>query len=152
VTHRWYVHIMVVSFTLNLVSYRELVFIILSILLLYRIGNGSHSKNKQSPQNQLVPCESTPNLILSVTLGSGLNTGQLAPLAFLIVISNFVDKISYRDAVGSISSYSGIVAAYLFCGPNVNSIWRSRGAKSTCTVDLSIFLAKTARTLVCWVW
>ena len=67
------------------------------------------------------PRESTPNLILSVTFGSGLNTGQLAPFAFFIVISNLVVNTSYREFFGSISSYNGIVAEYRFRGSNVNS-------------------------------
>ena len=93
--------------------------------------------------------ESTPNLILSVTFGSGLNTGQLAPLAFFIVISNFVDNTSYREFSGLISSYNGIVAEYRFRASNANSTIISRGENVTFRDDLSIFLAKTARTQVC---
>jgi hypothetical protein len=92
---------------------------------------------------------STPNVIRSVTLGSGLNTGQLAPFAFCIVISNFMDKTLNFDSEGLISSKSGIVATYRFCGSNVNEISSCLGSNWTFTDDLSMFFAKMERTQVC---
>ena len=82
---------------------------------------------RHTPSHEF-PRESTPNLILSVTFGSGRNTGQLTPFAFFIVISNFVDNTSYRDFSGSISSYNGIVAKYRFRGSKVKLMVSWRGA------------------------